>query len=103
MTCRLLLPLLALLSALPAAASTPEAWDQHYRDVVRDCLKATRLKQARPEGSLMLFSDHIGAALLLRGNDGRKKNVQQLCIRGRGDAAAEIQPVEGNIDPNRYR
>ena len=103
MNCRLLLPLLFLLSAVPAAASTPEAWDEHYRAVVRDCLKASRLKNARPEGSLMLFSDPVGTALLLRGSDGKKKNVQELCIRGRGDAAAEVQRVEGGLDPNRYR
>jgi hypothetical protein len=104
MTCRHLLFLLcAVLPALPAAASSPDAWDEHYRDVVRDCLKATRLKHARPEGSLMVFSNRVGIALLLRGSDGKKKDVQQLCIRGRGDSAAEIQPVEGVLDPNRYR
>lgn len=99
-----LLPCLFLLSlALPATASSPDAWDEHYRAVVRDCLKTTRLKNARPEGSLMLFSDDVGTALLLRGSDGKKKNVQELCIRGRGDAAAEVQRVEGGLDPNRYR
>lgn len=100
---RLPLCLLLLTFALPAAASSPDAWDQHYRDVVRDCLKATRMKNAKPEGSLMQFSDRVGTALLLRGSEGKKKSVQQLCIRGRGNAAAEIQPVEGVIDPNRYR
>lgn len=103
MNYRLLLPLLSLLPAAPAAASTPEAWDEHYRAVVRDCLKATRLENARPEGSLMLFSNRVGTALLLRGDDGKKQNVQELCIRGRGDAAAEVQRVDGVLDPDRYR
>lgn len=103
MRVRLPLLLLPLLFALPASASTPEAWDEHYRDIVRDCLKTTRLKNVKTEGSIMLFSDKVGAALLLRGDDGKKKNVQQLCIRARGDGPTEIEPVQGGIDPNRYR
>lgn len=94
----------ALAATLPASASTPESWDEHYRDIVRDCLKATRLKNVKTEGSIMLFSDAVGAALLLRGDDGKKKNVQQLCVRGRGnDGPTEVQPVRGSVDASRYR
>lgn len=100
---RFALCLAALCGALPAAASSPDAWDEHYRTIVRDCLKATRLKNVKTEGSIMLFSDDVGAALLLRGDEGKKKSVQQLCIHGRGNGPTEIQPVQGVIDPNRYR
>ena len=100
---RFALCLAALFSALPAVASSPDAWDEHYRSIVRDCLKASTLKNVKTKGSIMLFSDAVGAALLLRGDNGKKKNVQQLCMHGRGNGPTEIQPVQGGLDPNRYR
>lgn len=104
MHCRLALCLAALCAALPATASTPEAWDEHYRTIVRDCLKATKLRNVKTEGSIMLFSDAVGAALLLRGDEGKNKNVLQLCVRSRGnDGRVEVQPVKGPVDASRYR
>lgn len=100
---RFILCLAALCGALPAAASSPDAWDEHYRAIVRDCLRAARLKNVRTDGSLMVFSNPVGSALLLRGDEGKRKNVRKLCIRGRGDGPVEVQDVDGGIDPNRYR
>jgi hypothetical protein len=92
---------LACLAALaaPAQSSAPDAWDAHYRQVVRDCLAASKLQQARPEGDLMLFSDAVGTALLVRGKPvGKKKETLLLCIQRRGhDGPPELQAVHDGV------
>lgn len=94
--------LLALTSLTPIAqASAPDAWNAHYREVVDRCLAASQLHRARTDGHLMLFSDAVGTALLVRGTvKGKKAEARKLCIVRRGaPAAIEIQPVDDGVDP----
>lgn len=96
--------LLCLLAvATPALASAPDAWEQHYRQVVASCLKASKLERPRSEGRLMLFSDEVGTALLVRGKQGKKKDELKLCIFRRGSGQVEIQSVNDGVDPAPYR
>jgi hypothetical protein len=98
------LPLfIAVLSPATAGASAPDAWNTHYREVVQRCLAASQLRQARTDGDLMLFSDALGTALLVRGKaKGSAGEVRKLCIVRRGEQGAlEIQPVDDGIDPRR--
>lgn len=98
---RLCLLALAALTALPASASAPDAWNTHYRDVVARCLAASKLSKPRTDGHLMLFSDAVGTALLVRGKAKGKRDEQRLlCIVRRGEGAGvEIQPVDDGVDP----
>lgn len=93
----------AVLSAGSAGASAPDTWNAHYREVVQRCLAASQLQKARPDGDLMLFSDALGTALLVRGKSkGKTGEVRKLCIVRRGEQGAlEIQPVDDGIDPRR--
>lgn len=92
-----------LVAAAPVLASAPDAWDQHYRQVVASCLKASKLERPRSEGHLMLFSDEVGTALLIRGKQGKKKDELKLCIFRRGSGQVEIQSVDDGVDPASYR
>lgn len=95
---RMLLLICALVPTAGAVASAPGAWDAHYRSVVDRCLAASKLDKPKTEGHLMLFSDEIGTALLVRGK-AKKKDTLLLCIVRRGSEAIEIQPVNDGIDP----
>ncbi len=100
---RRLLPLLFVLSPLaPAKASAPDAWNAHYRVVVERCLAASKLDKPRPDGHLMLFSDEVGTALLVRGR-AKKNDVRMLCIFRRGSETVEIQRVDDGVDPSKLR
>lgn len=98
---RRLPPLLLAAFALPAGASAPDAWNAHYRDVVRRCFTASGLVKPRADGDLMMFSDAIGTALLVRGTlKGRKGETRKLCILRRGNGAEpELQSVDDGVDP----
>lgn len=101
MTRRCLLTVAALI-ALPASASTPDAWNTHYRDAVARCLAASKLVKPRTDSHLMLFSDSVGTALLVRGKaKGKRDEQRMLCIVRRGEAGGvEIQPVDDGVDPH---
>lgn len=98
---RLLLPFFLSLPAT-VIASAPDAWDAHYRTVVDRCLAASKLAKPRPDGHLMLFSDEVGTALLVRGK-AKKKDVRMLCIFRRGSETVEIQSVDDGVDPSKLR
>ncbi|HSX61892.1 MAG TPA: hypothetical protein VLF18_17005 [Tahibacter sp.] len=91
----------AALFAPTANASAPDAWNAHYRDVLARCLAASQLDRAHPDSDLMLFSDDLGTALIVRGKpEGKSAEVRKLCIVRRGERGAlEIQPVDDGIDP----
>lgn len=99
---RLLLLLFVLGPLATAIASAPDAWDAHYRVVVDRCLAASKLDKPRTDGHLMLFSDEVGTALLVRGK-AKKKDVRMLCIVRRGSETVEIQPVDDGVDPSKLR
>lgn len=87
--------------SVPVAASTPDAWNAHYRDVVRRCFAASGLTKPRADGHLMPFSDAIGTALLVRGTlKGHTRETRKLCIvRRSADGEPEVQSVDDGIDP----
>lgn len=88
----------ALLCSASAGASAPAAWDEHYLTVVHDCLASSGLRHARAEGDLMVFSDDVGTALLVRGRKtAAKKDTLVLCVFRRGSGAVEIRPVHDGV------
>ena len=90
---------LCLLLCEAALASSPDAWAEHYREVTRHCLNDSGLRNARPEGDLLPFSDKVGTALLVRGfkADSRKSTLV-LCIHQRGGDKVECEPVYDGIE-----
>jgi hypothetical protein len=46
--------------ALPAHASTSDAWAAHDKTVLARCIKASGLKNAEPVGTAAQFDDRVG-------------------------------------------
>lgn len=70
---------------LPAQASSPDAWNAHYREVVERCLHESGLRQARALSAPAEFDDRVGyAALLIAGYlpqaHLKAQRVQMLCL-----------------------
>jgi hypothetical protein len=52
-----------------ATASSPEAWEQHYKEVTARCLQVSGLRNPQPVGEIITFPDDVGYdALLVQGN-----------------------------------
>ena len=92
------LSLSALMLCGTAQASSPDAWAEHYRDVVRDCLAGSKLRDAKPEGDLMMFSDKVGTGLLVRGlAEKSRKSTLVMCLRERGGKRTEFERVYDGV------
>ena len=51
-----------------AQASSPDAWEQHRKQVVKACLAASQLKDAHARSKPVEFDDQVGySALLIEG------------------------------------
>lgn len=58
-----------LLTAITVNASSPDAWKQHQQEVTAKCLTASGLRNAKPAGQIVGFSDDVGYdAMLIQGN-----------------------------------
>jgi hypothetical protein len=92
------LGLVGLLACNAARASSPDAWAEHYREVARRCLVESGLRQAKPEGDLMMFSDRIGTGLLVRGFKGEsRKSTLLMCIHQHGGTKVEFGRVHDGV------
>ena len=54
-----------LLTLNTAEASTPDAWEEHYKRVISSCTKASNLLNAQGVGKVILIDDY--SALLVSG------------------------------------
>jgi hypothetical protein len=60
--------LCGLLVVAGAPASTPQSWSAYDQEVIRACVAASALQEARPAGERVDFDDRVGySALLLSG------------------------------------
>jgi hypothetical protein len=57
--------LITVFTAAAAQASSPDAWSAHDKEVAAACVKASRLKNAKPAGQPMAYDDSVGMTALL--------------------------------------
>ncbi len=84
-----------LVTATTAKASSPKAWKQHQQEVMASCLKVTGLRNAKPLGEIVTFSDNVGYdALLVGGNypqpHMKNKTGKFICLFNRRTRKAYI-------------
>ena len=97
---RAILFLLALLAAVPAAASTAAALRRGEHDATRACLKASGLRDAASYGRPLMFSDSNRQTVLLIGGRYPQKHMKgakakMICLYDRRRRIAEVQEAEG--------
>ncbi len=82
-----------------AMASSPEAWRQHFKEVVASCIKKSNLSKAKPDGRIVLFGDDVGYdALIIKGHypQPHMKNAtgKELCLFNRKTRKAETSSMD---------
>ena len=91
--------LTTLLASPPLHASSGPAWIEHYQHVTHSCLSASGLRNATPQSDLMIFSDEIGTALLVRGQRADSDSRRTvLCIFRRGSEQVEVQTLDEGVE-----
>lgn len=108
---RLFAPLFGLAlaaSALPASASSPQAWNAYGQQVLKACLAASGLRNPRPAGERLDLpgrSDDLISALLLEGTAPQPhmagRRVQELCLYDRASRRARVGDAERLHKPAR--
>lgn len=84
---------------LKVEASSPKAWEQHNQEVIKKCSQASELKEAKPVGKSILFSDDVGYdGLLIKGRypqpHMKNKETQVLCLFNRKTRKAYIGEMQ---------
>ena len=88
--------LLAVSAALPASASTPQAWDQMNRRVNRACVATSGLSRPELLAAKISFSDTIGTEIrMIRGTDRKGVTHRKLCAYNRSTGRTEVQDAAG--------
>ena len=92
--------------AAMSSASTPEAWKSFDEEVIKACLGASQLSQARPAGARVDFDDQLGYSALLisgrypqphlHGHPGR-----ELCLFDRRTRRAVVSSADGLMAPRK--
>jgi hypothetical protein len=93
-----------LLVAVPAGASSPQAWDAGNATAARACRAAAGLKDARISGGPIIFSDTQGKTALLVTGRWRPAHMKgapatMLCLYDRRRHTAETQEASGWASP----
>lgn len=81
--------------ALPAAASTGQAWEESAQAVRAACIQASGLREARLASKLAIFDDTIAqTAVLVRGRAPQPHmqgvSLQVLCLYDRRSGQARV-------------
>ncbi len=96
------------LAPIPACAfaSSPDAWTDHYKQVITECLGASQLANARPIGKMFVFSDKAGTAVMIEGSVPTSKtegSVQVLCLFDRITKKAQVAEGIAQDSKGQYR
>jgi hypothetical protein len=88
--------LLGLASAIPANASTPQAWNQMNTRVNRECVAMSGLSRPELLAAKISFSDTIGTEIrMIRGTDRKGVTHRKLCAYNRKTGRTEVQDAAG--------
>lgn len=83
---------LAVSTAIPASASTPQAWDQMNKRVNRACIAMSGMSRPKLLAAKISFSDTIGTELrMMRGSDRKGITHRKLCAYNRRTGRTEVQ------------
>jgi len=100
------LPLLLLMAAGLAQASSDQAWRTQEREMRERCLAASQLLQARIAGEAVVFDDRLGISALVV--DGRYpqphmqgRSGRELCLYQRASGTAHIADADRLIKGGR--
>jgi hypothetical protein len=82
-----------------AAASTPQAWSAYAEEVVKACVAASSLRDARPAGERVDFDDRVGySALLIVGHYPQPhmnhQHGRELCLFDRRTRTATVSDAD---------
>lgn len=96
---RSLTGLILCAGAAAVAAATPDEWERHREEVVVACTKASGLRNPKPVGELVIYSDQVGYdALLMSGTHPephmKSKKTQVLCLFNRSTRWAYATDAE---------
>lgn len=84
-----------------AEASSPEAWEKHYNQVISSCTKASNLLNAQAVGKVMLIDDY--SALLVSGKYSqahmKNKTGYMLCLYNRGTNKVSVGEANEMVSP----
>jgi len=87
---------LAVGGALPASASTPQAWNQMNVRVNRACVAMSGLSRPELLAAKISFSDTIGTEIrMIRGTDRKGVIHRKLCAYNRSTGRTEVQDAAG--------
>jgi hypothetical protein len=81
------------------AASTPDAWSAYDQEVLKACVAASSLREARPAGARVDFDDRIGySALLIVGHYPQphmnNQPGRELCLFDRRTRTASVSDAD---------
>ena len=87
------------LAPLAAQASSPDAWAQYEQTVVKACVAASGLKDAKPVGRTIQYDDRVPVtALVLAGRypQAHMKNApgRELCVWDRAAKKAYVSEAD---------
>lgn len=88
---------LAAILAVPAAASSDEAWAEQEKQVTEACLAASGLKDAKAHTGVMLFDDAVGYDALIVEGEGEGGHMGGEGHMGEGHMG-EGQGGEGHME-----
>ena len=88
--------ILAVSGAVPASASTPQAWNQMNTRVNRACVAMSGLSRPELLAAKISFSDAIGTEIrMIRGSDRKGVTHRKLCAYNQSTGRTEVQDAAG--------
>ena len=87
---------IAMVGGISASASTPAAWEQMDRNVVRACIAMSDLARPQVLARKISTADVIGVEVrMLRGTDNRGRFQRKICIFDRRTSRTEVHDAAG--------
>jgi hypothetical protein len=87
-----------LLPAIPASASSDDAWAEFNQRVTRSCLAASGIKNARAS-TIVGFDDRAGKVAILISDRTRGSNRARLCLYDKASQTAFVDEADGWAAP----
>lgn len=99
--CGSVLAAAAVFAAVPASASSDQAWAAFDAKVTRSCLAASGIRNARAS-TIVGFDDRVGMVAMLVSDRSRGSNVSKLCLYNKRRQRAYVDQADGwNAPPKR--
>lgn len=87
-----------LLAAIPASASSDQAWAEFNQRVTRSCLAASGFKNARAS-AIVGFDDRVGKVAILIADRTHGSKRAKLCLYDKVSQTAFVDEADGWVAP----